>query len=245
MKIESLNNSNVKRWKNLLEKKYREQEGLFLIEGDHLLKEALNLGLVKEIMASEEDFEVPGIPFYLVSDAILKKLSNQVSGTKVMAVVRKMEEKEIRGKVCVLDNIQDPGNLGAIIRSAVAFGIDTIVMSKDTVDLYNDKVIRASEGMIFHLNYYRGDLDEAFLKLKEMGYKIYGTNVKKGVNLKEIKFDYKSAIIIGNEGKGMREEYQKYCDSLINILISDKCESLNASVAASIIFYEMSDNNEF
>ncbi len=239
MKIESLSNAKVKDWQKLKIKKYRDKEGVFLIEGDHLLNEALKRNLVQEIIAEDRTFRVDNIPFWEVSANVLKKLSSQSSGTNVIAVVKKEEEKPIYGKVCLLDDIQDPGNLGAIIRSAVAFNIKTIVLSKNTVDLYNEKVIRASEGMLFQLNFLRGDLKKMALKLKEDGYKIYGTNVNVGEDLRTIKFFPKQAIIIGNEGRGMDRELEKYCDSLINININKECESLNASIAAAIIFYEM------
>ncbi|MDE5539225.1 MAG: RNA methyltransferase [Bacilli bacterium] len=239
MVIESVNNAKVKNWNKLKEKKYRDLTGEFLIEGDHLLNEAMIRGVVKETIAIDKLFDFPGIPYYEVNEAIMKKLSNQVSFSKVMAVCKKIDAQEIKGNVCILDNIQDPGNLGAIIRSAVAFNIETIVLSPDTVDLYNEKVIRASEGMLFHLNFVRGDIKEIIKNLKNSGYKIYGTNVENGTNLKEINFEGKTGIIIGNEGRGMKKELESYCDNLINIPISDSCESLNAAIAASIIFYEL------
>ena len=223
MIIESVNNKKVKNWLKLKVKKYRDKEGLFL-----------------EIIASDISFKVDNIPFNLVSDAVLKKLSSQVSSTKVIAVVEKIKTKEIKGDVSILDDIQDPGNLGAIIRSAVAFGIDTLILSNETVDLYNEKVIRASEGMIFKLNYKRGNLEEEITNLKGLNYQIWGTDVADGTDLKSIKKESKLAIIIGNEGKGMNERYKDLCDKLINIRINPNCESLNASVAASIIFYQIS-----
>ncbi len=240
MKIESLNNSKVKNWAKLKEKKYRDETNLFLVEGDHLLNSAMVNGSIVEIISTDETMEIPGIPFYLVTDSIMKKLSSQVSSSKVIGVCKKSEEQEIAGHVCLLDNIQDPGNLGTIIRSAVAFNINTLILSNDTVDLYNEKVIRASEGMIFHLNIIRTDLASIIKELKEKNYKIYGTDVLKGTNLKEITFPNKTAIIIGNEGKGMSEDLKKECDAFIHIDIN--CESLNAGVAASIIFYEVSSN---
>lgn len=239
MKIESLQNPKVKEWVKLKEKKNRDTSGLFLIEGDHLLNEAMVKGVVKEIISSDTLFNFEGIPFYEVSTAIMKKLSNQVSGTNVICVCEKLEEKEINGNVCLLDNIQDPGNLGTIIRSAVAFNIDTIIVSPDTVDLYNDKVIRSSEGMLFHINIIKKDLEIAINELKNKDYKIYGTNVEKGTSLKDINFNSKSAIIIGNEGNGVKKALQDKCDSLIYIPISRACESLNAGVATSIIMYEL------
>ena len=237
MNIESVKNNKVKEWSKLKIKKYRDETNLFLIEGDHLLNRAIVKGKIKEIISTDKTMEIPGIPFYLVTESIMKRISNQVSSTKVIGVCEKLKEREILGNVCLLDNIQDPGNLGTIIRSAVAFNIDTIILSKDSVDLYNDKVIRSSEGMLFDLNIIRADLKEKIEDLKKKEYKIYGTDVMNGTNLKEIKFSDKTAIIIGNEGKGMREELKSICDELIHIQIN--CESLNASVAASIIFYEV------
>ncbi len=240
MRIESLNNSKVKEWSKLKEKKYRDQLGLFLVEGDHLLNRAILKDQVVEIISIDETLEIPGIPFYLVTKEIMKKLSCQVTSTKVIGVCQKNHEKEIMGLVCLLDNIQDPGNLGTIIRSAVAFNFNTIILSNDSVDLYNDKVIRASEGMIFDLNIVRRDIYKIVRELKTKGYKIYGTDVLKGMELKNMVFGDKTAIIIGNEGRGMCEELKLLCDEMIHISIN--CESLNASVAASIIFYEVDKN---
>ena len=236
--IESVNNSKVKEWMRLYDKKYRDLTNTFLIESKHILEEALKLNLVKEIIATDKSYQVEGIPFNLVSKKVMAKISKQDSKTDVMAVVQKIASKDIIGSVCILDDIQDPGNLGAIIRSAVAFNINNIIMSSKTVDLYNEKVIRASEGLIFKINFKRGDLILEIKKLKEKGYKIYGTNVLRGKNLREVNFSKDKAIIIGNEGRGMSKDLELLCDEVINITISN-CESLNASVAASIIFYEM------
>lgn len=237
MIIASLNNSKVKAWNKLKEKKFRDEENSFLIEGDHLVECALNYGVVKEIITTDENYKIPHIPVYYVTSSIMKKLSNQVTGTNIIAVCQKIPERQIQGNVCLLDNIQDPGNLGTIIRSAKAFGIDTLVLSLDTVDLYNDKVIRASEGLLFGLNIIKSDLKTIIKKLKENNYKIYGTNCKEGLELKEVNFAPLSAIIIGNEGRGMKPDLTSLCDEMIHIKIDG--ESLNAAVAASIIFYEV------
>lgn len=237
MIIASLNNSKVKACSKLKEKKFRDEENSFLIEGDHLVECALNYGVVKEIITTDENYKIPHIPVYYVTSSIMKKLSNQVTGTNIIAVCQKIPERQIQGNVCLLDNIQDPGNLGTIIRSAKAFGIDTLVLSLDTVDLYNDKVIRASEGLLFGLNIIKSDLKTIIKKLKENNYKIYGTNCKEGLELKKVNFASLSAIIIGNEGRGMKPDLTSLCDEMIHIKIDG--ESLNAAVAASIIFYEV------
>lgn len=240
MEISSINNTKIKEWAKLKIKKYRDNGDEFLIEGDHLVNIAVSKDLVLSIIAVDKKYEVLGVPFYLVTDAIMKKLSSQASSSEVIAIARKNKTREINGNVVLLDNIQDPGNLGAIIRSAVAFNIDTIVMSNDTVDLYNEKVIRSSEGMIFEINFVKDNLDRVIKDLKSKNYKIYGTDVTCGKDLKSIDFCEKTGIIIGNEGNGVKKEILTLCDEKINININNKCESLNASVAASIVFYELS-----
>lgn len=237
MKIESLTNARVKEWEKLKVKKFRDEKGLFLIEGEHLLKEALKKGVVKEIISSNLNWKKEEIPFYEVTDAILKKLSSQVSGTNVIAICKKLEEKEIKGNVCMLDGIQDPGNLGTIIRSCVAFGIDTLIISHDTVDLYNEKVIRASEGLLFHLNIIKKNINSYVEVLKNKGYTLYATNVKKGIFLNNVEPERKYAIIMGNEGKGVKENISKQCDVFLTIPINNACESLNVAIATSIILY--------
>lgn len=240
MKIESFKNPHVKEWEKLKTKKERDEKELFLIEGEHLLEEALKKGVVKEILSSNMCFMEEGITFYEVTDQILKKLSSQVSGTNVMAVCEKLKEKEIEGNVCVLDCIQDPGNLGTIIRSCVAFDIDTLVISYDTVDIYNEKVLRSCEGLLFHLNIIKKDLVELVEELKKKEYTLYATNVKKGIELNNVIPKEKYAIIMGNEGKGVRESVSQKCDSYLTIPINNTCESLNVGVATSIILYSFS-----
>lgn len=239
MKIESLQNAKVKEWCKLKEKKYRDKTSLFLIEGDHLLKEALKYGVVKEIITTNNRFLEQNIPCYETTDVVMRKISSQVSGTNVIAVCQKKEPKDIVGQVCMLDDIQDPGNLGTIIRSAVAFQIDTIILGEHSVDLYNEKVIRASEGMIFKINILRGSLENYCLQLQKKEYKIFGTSVVNGIKLQDAPFSSQNCIIIGNEGQGMKESLKEYCENYIYIPMCTQCESLNAGVSASIIFYEM------
>ena len=153
---------------------------------------------------------------------------------------KKKEEKEINGNVLVLDGLQDPGNLGTIIRSAVAFNVDTIILSKDTVDLYNPKVVRSTQGMNFHINIIRRDLEHEINTLKEKGYTVYSTDVINGKNIKNVKVNGKYAIIMGNEGNGVRENIKNLSDEKLYIKMNNDCESLNVGVATSIILYEFS-----
>ena len=126
MEITSLDNAKIKYLEKLKQKKYRDSEKLFLIEDEHLVNEALKLGVVKEIYTTNKElsFDVPTI---YITDKIMRNLSDQDSGAKLIAVCKELEKREIKGNILVLDRLQDPGNLGTIIRSAVAFNFDTIV----------------------------------------------------------------------------------------------------------------------
>lgn len=238
MEITSVNNEKVKNWEKLKLKKYRDLSKLFLVEDDHLVTEALKVNAVKEIITSEEDKKYD-VPTFYVTDKIMKVLSEQVTSAKVIAVCYQNDIKDIKGNTLVLDRLQDPGNLGTIIRSAVAFNFDTIILSEDTVDVYNPKVIRASEGMIFHLNIIRTNIID-FLNNLDKSYLKITTDVNEGKNIKDLKFD-KCAIIIGNEGSGVSKEVAKVCDEKVYIKMNNKTESLNASVSASILMYEVNN----
>lgn len=241
MLISSIDNAKIKEIKKLETKKERDLTGLFVVEGEHLVYEAYKEGLLKTLIVRD------GYPFLLdvdtmyVSDKVLKYLSNLTTPTPVLGVVEKKAFKSIGNKVIALDNVQDPGNLGTIIRSAVAFNFDTIILSDDTVDLYNPKVIRATQGMIFKINIIIGNLTEYLIKLKEKKYEIYGTDVTSGNNLKSLEKRKKFVIIMGNEGNGLSKEVKSLCSSFIYIPMNKECESLNVAVAASIILYELNE----
>lgn len=241
MLITSLNNEHIKELLKLKEKKYRDLSNTFLIEGRHLVLEAhREKKIVELILEKDELFPLDTNTLY-VSSNIMRKLSDLSTPSNVMAVVEKLDEKPIGEKILILDNIQDPGNLGTIIRSAVAFNFDTIVLSPKTVDLYNPKVVRSTQGMMFHTNIIIREPVSFINELKKEGYKIVGTKVTNGVDVRESRTYSHFALIIGNEGKGMSEELSELCDEYLYIKMNDQCESLNAAVAASILMYEISN----
>lgn len=238
--ITSLDNKHIKNLSKLLIKKYRDQEDMFLVEGEHLVEEASKSGELLEVIKTDDydrDFDVKTT---VVTYDVLKKLSSSVTPQKVIGVVNKLDEKEYGNKVLILDNLQDPGNLGTIIRSSVAFNVDTIVLSENCVDLYNDKVIRASEGMIFNINVIKRNIDEFIDEIHNEDYMVLGTRVTDGENIKDIKVPSKIAIVMGNEGAGVRNEILDKCDKYLYIPMNECCESLNVGVATSIILYELS-----
>ena len=240
MIIESLDNKIVKYVKKLEQKKYRDLDNVFVVFGNHLVVEALKYGKVLYVLTTKE-FDIDVLT-YRVSDKVMKYLSNDKSYGDILAVCRKNEEKDIVGNMIFLDNIQDPGNLGTIIRSASAFNIDNIILSDTSVDLYNPKVISSTEGMIFHLNILRRK-SIPFLESIKNNYSIIGTSPHGGVSLDKLKIDNNYCIVIGSEGKGISDEVFKMCDKLTYIKMNERCESLNASVCASIIMYELGKDN--
>ena len=235
----SLENKKIKNIKKLYTKKYRDEYNEFLIEGEHLILEAYKNGILKELILEEgTNFELDVETSY-VTNNVLKYISELTNPSKIMGICKKIESKEIGNKIVMLDGVQDPGNLGTIIRSCVAFNIDTIILSKTCVDLYNSKALRATQGMIFNVNIIEKDLEKIIPKLKEKSYRVYGTRVNGGKSLKDIEKTDKFAIIMGNEGSGVKPEILDMCSDYIYIDMNKNCESLNVGVATSIILYEL------
>lgn len=239
MVITSVNNEKIKLVCKLKEKKYRDESGTFLIEGEHLLFEAYKENLLKEIFILEgEDFSMD-TPINIVSREVMKKLSSMDSIPSVIGVCYKKKENNNYGnKVLILDGIQDPGNLGTIIRSSAAFNIDTIVLNNRCCDLYNSKVVRSTQGMLFKTNIIYRDLVSFIDEIKNNGYFVYGTRVDGGSDIRNISLPSKYAFIIGNEGNGVSSEILSLCNDYVYIKMNNEVESLNAAVATSIILYE-------
>jgi RNA methyltransferase, TrmH family len=244
MIITSLTNEKIKEYTKLQDKKYRDTTNKFLIEGEHLIEEASKYNLVEEIIVEENYSYKTTLPTIYVTSAILKKLSTLTNPPKVMALCHKKENSLTGTKYLLLADIQNPGNLGTIIRSAVAFNIDTIILSPKTVDLYNSKVLRATEGLLFALNIVVADLEPTIKDLKAQGITIYGTSVENGTDIKKITNYNNYALLIGNEGSGLSPNLKVLCDQMLYIKMNNKAESLNAAVATSIILYELGAKDE-
>ena len=241
MIITSLDNDNVKKWKKLCKKKYRDEFGIYLVEGEHLVEEAYKSGVLDKVIVLDGEYYSYDNIIY-VSYEVMKAISSLDTPNKIMGVCKKKENIEIVGKrFLLLDGIQDPGNLGTIVRSAVAFNIDTIILSDDTVDLYNPKVLRSTQGMIFHTNIIERDLVSVIDELHNMGITVYGTDVNNGIDARELSSLDKTsfALVMGNEGNGVRKEVKELCDKNLYINMNENVESLNVGVATSILLYEL------
>lgn len=246
MLITSLENEKIKKCIKLKEKKYRDLYQEFIVEGEHLVIEAYRSGLLEEILLEEDSVTMLDVPITSVTKEILSKISTLETPSYIVGICKKKEEiKELGSKLLLLDRIQDPGNLGTIIRSSKAFGVDTIILGEETVDLYNPKVIRATQGMAFHINVISRNLKEVILELKEKDIPIYGTKVEYGDDIRTLsnRDKEKYALIMGNEGRGVAEEILDLCDKFIYIELDSDVESLNVSISASILLYELSRRN--
>lgn len=237
--INSVSNEKIKKYSKLLQKKYRDESNLYLVSTDHLVREAIKERNVVDIFLLENKENYYG-NVTIVTESVMRKLTNLKTLPNVVAVVKKKKEENIKGNVILLDGVQDPGNVGTIIRSAVAFNIDTIVFGNGTVDVYNEKVLRASEGMVNNINIIKKDLVDVILELKVNGYEIIGTKVDGGTDIKNIK-SKKFALLVGNEGNGVSKELLDLCDLFAYIKMKNSCESLNVGVATSIIIHELNN----
>ena len=235
MEITSVHNPLVKDALKLHQRKYREMFNLFIAEGYHLYEEAKKHDIIKYIFTTDKT--IIGNNVHYVNDQILSKLTKTNSPQKILCVCHKLKREEISNKVLILEGIQDPGNLGTLIRSALAFNFTTVILD-NTVDLYNDKVIRATQGAMFYLNIIKMNTVD-FMK-ENPKHKAYGTALR-GEFLSDILFDEYIALILGNEGFGISKELLSKTYKNITIKTSS-VESLNVGVAGSIIMHYINNN---
>ncbi len=232
MKISSKDNPIIKNLIRLYQnKKERDSSGLFIVEGYNLVEEAYKAGIIERIYSINNNEIYDN--YVQITPELLKKITDTVTPEGIIAVCKKKRGFIKGDKILYLDRLQDPGNIGTILRSALSFNFDTIILD-ECVDLYNPKVIRSSQGSIFNLNFVNDSLNN----LKEEGYYIIGTEMF-GTPLTEFKnTNKKIVLILGNEGNGVRKEYLELSD--INLTIPmNKMESLNVSIAGSILMYEL------
>ncbi|MFB1080471.1 TrmH family RNA methyltransferase [Jeotgalibacillus sp. JSM ZJ347] len=243
--IQSLQNTKVKEWKKLTTKKGRDKSGLFLAEGWHLTEEAIKAGAAIEVIV-KEGIELPdymaSVEVHFVTEEISSALAETEHTQGVFAVCRQPEadfEKLNASKILMLDAIQDPGNIGTMIRTADAVGIDAVVLGKGTADPYNAKILRSAQGSHFHLPILKQDLFSVADHCKKNGIPVYGTSLQGAVTYREASAGDKFALIMGNEGAGVNDELLNLTDQNLYIPIYGKSESLNVAIAAGILLYHL------
>lgn len=254
--ITSKDNQLVKYIKSLSQKKYRDLNHEYIVEGYKMVKEALeskeNISkiiiceeLCVNVLETDSDFkkilERASDNLEYVSKNVFEYISDTMSPQGFLAIVK---EKEIKietysNVIFALDDLQDPGNLGTIIRTLDSAGYKDLILSNDTADAYNPKVVRSTMGAIFRLNIHKNvDLKEELEELKAQGYKIVVTDLNTDKYYYDLNFEDKLIIVIGNESKGVSQEIKALADVKVIIPMIGKTESLNAAVATSIIAYE-------
>lgn len=254
IRIESEDNSRLKLVRKLATKKHRDQEGRFIIEGINLVEEAIRKHVQLDMIIMAEDFRYDEDRLRLsdiaelcvVSRAIYEKLSDAGNGSGVMAVARKqaytvenLDELSDSANVLVLDRVQDPGNIGTMIRTAVAAGYELVVVCKGTADIYSPKVLRATAGMVFHIPmFFTNDAKETAEQMQRIGKRLCVTVPRGGVPYFERDLSKGVALVIGNEGNGISDELIELADEKLTIPMNGEIESLNAAISAAILMYE-------
>ena len=253
--ITSTSNQRIKEIVQLQKKnRARNTEGVFIVEGIRMVRE-IPEDKLKALYVTEEFYkkhkaELPGnVKPEFVTPTVFSYIADTKTPQGVLAIVwqnkytladilkKGTEKKEM---LLVLDNLQDPGNLGTIFRTAEAAGVTGIILSKDSVDIYNPKTIRSTMGSIYRMPfYYAEDILKAIRKIKDAGIKVYAAHLDGEKSYDKEDYAFSCAFLIGNEGNGLREETSKMADHYIIIPMSGEVESLNAAIAASVLMFEV------
>ncbi|GMK39431.1 23S rRNA methyltransferase [Paenibacillus sp. CCS19] len=253
--VMSVQNARAKSWAALLDKKHRDRSGRFIVEGIHLVQEALRCGA--EIEAVVYDGE-RGLPAELdrepaladqhellvsASQAVMAKCTGTDSPPPVFAIVIKpvVNEEALfrdRSLVVVLDGVRDPGNAGTIIRSADAVGADAVVLGRGCVDLYNPKTVRSTMGSLFHLPVVEADLAKLLPQAKERGIRIAATSLQSAVSCFDCDWTDSTWLVLGSESDGVSADALALADQSVIIPIRGQAESLNVAMAGTVILYE-------
>ena len=247
-RIESTQNALVKHWKKLVTtRKEREKSGEFIVEGFHLVEEALKHKdqIIQIIVCEGVDlpllWPIDDVTIVQVNDVVAKELAETENSQRVFAHCRQNEITEIKmaawRKVLLIDAVQDPGNIGTMIRTADAAGIDAVVLGKGSADVFNPKTLRSAQGSHFHIPVVRGELLEWVENLQEDGIPVYGTSLENAVSYKEVQSTEAFALIVGNEGSGISPQLLAKTNQNIIIPLLGQAESLNVAVATGILLY--------
>ena len=245
MKITSVNNDLVKETAKLLRGKYREESSLFLIEGEKGVQEALEAGInIERIFVLEGLKGYPEDKAIETTEAVLSKISDAKSAPKVVAVARQITQNlEIIKKakrVVLLEGIKDAGNLGTILRTASAFGIDAVILYGDTVDLYNPKCVRSTVGCLWKTPVIKiekvKELKDIFTSFERVATLPKGDNV---IGLSDYKPSEKVLIMFGSEADGLSEELKNFATKNVTIEMVENVESLNLSISVGVVAYKL------
>ncbi|WJE14591.1 RNA methyltransferase [Halobacillus sp. ACCC02827] len=241
--LTSVQNTKVKEWKKLHKRKYRKQTGQFLVEGHHLVEEVLasDWTVLELIRREGTDFTAPPeIKVTEVDAQVFAAVAETETPQGIAAVVEQKTYEFLPAKrTLMIDAVQDPGNIGTLIRTADAAGFDQVLLGTGSVDPFNDKVIRATQGSIFHLPILTGELTEFMNELKAEGVEIWAAALQEAKPYKDMKTPDRVALLVGNEGQGIAEHLLEQSEKKVYIPIYGRAESLNVAVAGAVLMYHL------
>ena len=248
--ITSTSNQQMKNLTLLMKKaKARNEQGLFVVEGRRMAEEVpeewLEKMYVSESFQKENEEFLSRFSYEVVSDTVFKAVSDTQTPQGILCLVKKPEydlSRLLRGDtthLLVLESIQDPGNLGTMLRTGEGAGISGVIMNQTTVDLFNPKTIRSTMGSIYRMPFFvTKDLEETILELKKQGIRVYAAHLKGTMSYDEPDYKGPTAFMIGNEGNGLSDEIADLADTYIKIPMEGQVESLNAAISATLLMYE-------
>lgn len=245
--ITSMKNPKVAAWKVLKERKGRRESGCFLVEGRKMVEEALQSGFPVEALLLAEDFpaqemQLPDgqIPVYLLPPHVLAAVCDTKTPQGIAAVVRICQQTALGKHIVVLDGVQDPGNVGTIIRTADAAGMSGVLLSTQCADVFSPKVLRATMGSIFRMGICVSEnLPQELMYLRENGYSILSSQLDGEPFYERHSVGEQFALIIGNEGNGVSDAVSATATHRVRLPMRGGAESLNAAIAAAIMMYEL------
>ena len=249
-RIESSQNTQVKHWKKLVSvRKERDKSGEFLVEGFHLVEESLkNKANVLAIIVREgttipTSWNLDDVDIIEVTMDIAKDIAETEHSQGIYAHCSQqqatVEQQQTWKKLLFVDAVQDPGNVGTMIRTADAAGMDAIILGKGSADAYNPKTVRSGQGSHFHIPIVKGDLSQWIQICKDQGIPVYGTSLDESVLYNQVQPQGQFALIMGNEGSGLSPELLVQTDTNLKIPLLGQAESLNVAVATGILLYSL------
>lgn len=253
-RIESLQNSLVKHWKKLgTTRKERDKFSEFLVEGYHLTEESLKKKeLVKSLIVREgvdipDSWNIDGVTLYSVTAAVAKEISETEHSQGIFAHCAQPEfteqDQQNWTRLLLIDAVQDPGNIGTMIRTASAAGIDAVILGKGCADPFNPKTVRSAQGSHFQIPVVRGELGDWLPQLKNADIPVFGTALQQAIPVHEAETKEKFALIVGNEGSGVAPELLQLTEQNLMVPLYGSAESLNVAVATGILLYSLVPKN--
>lgn len=253
MVIRSKDNDKFKLVKSLLKTKFRNKEDKYIAEGLRTVQLAIEYNADVEFIFVSESFSLSddmkefneNVKVYVLADSLFEQIITTENSQGIIAILKKnnMTLKDFNNKkykrIVILDRVQDPGNMGTIIRTADACGYDLVVLTKGCVDVYNPKVVRSTMGSIFYMDIFSGESDEILEVLKSNDIEIISSYLKTDNDFEKVSYSEKTALVVGNEANGIDDFWIENSDILVKINMYGKAESFNVAISSALLMYRI------